>query len=285
MFWNILAIENTKNLRRNLLWAELILLALIVISIFTFLYISIQNAPDGVTISTEDIDKIPHLVTWPVALEFAIHFVGRTGLGGLLLIVFVAAATAQEYTWRTLHLWLSRGTPRPLLLGVKFTALLLPTLMIVLTALVSGAAITLFFSMQINGTLHLDQLNFWQLGLSLLRTTFTMLPYVALTYLLAIATRSAVVSTGAGIAYTLIIESFLVQILAISKGNLGRMAKYLPVRLADSLLSSNQGMPGMAEGLSPGLLEPFPAVVCIALWTLALFCLTLWIFRRQDFTG
>ena len=54
MFWNILTIENTKNLKRTLLWVELLLLGALVIATFSFLYVAIQGAPEGVTISNED---------------------------------------------------------------------------------------------------------------------------------------------------------------------------------------------------------------------------------------
>lgn len=284
MFWNILAIENTKNLKRSLLWVELILLALLMISINLFFYTTLQSIPEGVTISAENRAQIPELVFWPGSLVFALSFVGGNGLGGLLLFVFVGAVTAQEYTWRTFRLWLSRGTPRPLLLAAKFTALLLPSLAVVLTALVSGAGISAILSTHINGTLHLDRVNFWQLGLSVFRTAYSLLPYAALTYLLAIAARSAVVAIGGSLAYTLIIEPFLVQALAISK-SLAPLAKYLPATLGESLLRLNLAIAGLSGGTQPDLLGPVPAAAGMAIWTISLVTLALWIFRRQDFTG
>lgn len=285
MFWNLLTNENTKNFKRTLLWVELILLAVFVICIFSFLYLIMQSTPEGVTISTEDRAKIPVLVSWPGALEFALQFVGRTGLGGLLLIVFVGAATAQEYTWRTFHLWLNRGTPRSLLLVAKFCALLLPTLAVVLTALISGGVITAIFSMQINGALHLEQVNFWQLGLGMLRTAYALLPYVALAFLLAIATRSPVIAVGGGLAYATIIESLLAQTLSISSGSLGGVAKYLPASLADSLLSLNLATTDLVAETQSGLLGSVSAAAGIAIWTFSFLALALWIFRRQDFIG
>ena len=282
MFWNLLAIENTKNLKHRLLRVELILLALLVMSILFFLYASVHGTPDGVTISDEDFAKIPHLVTWPGALVFALHFVVGTKL---LLIAFVGAVTAQEYTWRTFPLWLSRGTPRPLLLAAKFTALLIPIFAFIVVALLSGAVVSAILSMQIHGTLHLDQVNFWQLGLSAIRTAYSLLPYVALTFLLAIATRSAVAAIGGSLAYGLIIESVLVQSLALQTASVGQLAKFLPTMLADSLLALNQIIPGLEEGEQPLLADPVTATLGIAVWTISLFALALWIFRRQDFTG
>jgi ABC-type transport system involved in multi-copper enzyme maturation permease subunit len=284
MFWNLLAIENTKNLRRSLLWVELILLVLVELTIFIFLFSAIQDSPRGVTITAEDHAKIPQLVSWPGSLEFALGSLSGTNLGVLLLIVFVGTVTAQEYTLRTYRLWLSRGTPRPLLLTAKFTATLVPTLAIVLVALVSGAAISAVFSIQLDGSLHLDQVSVWQLGLSLLRTAYSMLPYAALTFLIAITTRSTAAAIGGGLAFALLIESFLAQGLAIAGGSLGQMAKYLPGLLSNSLLNLNRVTAELSGGTQSGLISPVPAAVGIAIWTLSFVAIAMLVFRRQDFT-
>jgi len=282
MFWNLLWIENQKNLKRNLLWVELILLVICILLVFSFLYIAIQGAPDGVTITDADLAKIPQLISWPGSLAFSL----RVAAGSkLLLIIFVGAVTASEYTWRTYQLWLSRGVPRTLLLSTKFISLYLPILIVVTGALIGGGLISAIFSLRINGALYLEQIKFWRLGLDLFRTAYTMLPYAGISFMLAVATRSAVAAIGGCTAYGLIVESILSQSLQLLPGRFGEIAKYLPANLMESVLSASWTPPVLMEEVTPGLLAPFPAAISISIWTFSLFFMALWIFKRQDFTG
>ncbi len=275
MYWNLLTIENTKNLRRRLLWVELVLLSIIVMAIFLTLFMMIKDIPDGVTISDADLAEIPSVITWPGSLDFTLRAIAEGNLGELLLIIFVSAVTASEYTWRTLRISLSRGIPRSMLLGAKFTALLVPSLLIVLTGLTAGAAITAGFSIWFHGTLPIDQIDPGNLVLNILRSTFAMLPYAALTFLLAVSFRSAVVAVGGGLAFAMLIETFLIQVLTPLGGFLGQVGRIFPKLLTTSLL----------DGTQPGLFTPLQAAAGIGLWTLALLTLALLIFQRQDLSG
>lgn len=282
MFWNLFWIENQKNLKRKLMWIELILLVVFIVLVFTGLYLSISGTPDNVTITDSDLDKIPQLVSWPGSLAFSLRFAAGSKL---LLIIFVGAITASEYAWRTYQLWLSRGVPRTMLLVTKFISLCFPILLVVSAALIAGGIISGILSLHINGDLYIEQINFWQLGLDIFRTAYTMLPYVSITFLLAIATRSAVAAIGGCTAYGLIIESLLNQTLLLLPGRLGEIAKYLPVNLMQSILSASWTPPALREEILPGLLAPNQAAIGIVIWTTALFCIALWLFRQQDFSG
>ncbi|MFC2042922.1 ABC transporter permease subunit [Chloroflexota bacterium] len=282
MFWNLLWIENQKNLKRSLLWIEIILLGVFVLLIFAGLYIAIQGTPDGVTITDVDLAKIPQLITWPGALAFSLRFAAGSKL---LLIIFVGAMTASEYTWRTYQLWLSRGVPRTLLLVSKFISFCPPILLVVTGTLVAGGLITAIFSLHINSSLNLEQVNFWQLGLDLFRTAYTLLPYVGITFFLAVATRSTVAAIGGSAGFGLIVDSLLGEILLLMPGKIGEAAKYLPENLMQSLLSASWTPPALMEETVPDLLTPIPAAIMIAIWTLVFFGLALWFFRRQDFSG
>jgi ABC-type transport system involved in multi-copper enzyme maturation permease subunit len=282
MFRNLLWIENQKNLKRKLLWIEIILLCVFVTFVIVGLYFAIQGTPEGVTITDADSQKIPMLVTWPGALVFSLRFAAGSKL---LLIIFVGAVTASEYSWRTYPLWLSRGVPRWLLLLSKFLSFCLPTFFVVFAALAAGGLISAIFSLQINGSLYLDQVNLWRLGLDLFRTLYTLLPYIAITFFLAVATRSTVAAIGGCAAYGLVVESLLGETLLLIPGNVGEIGKFLPANLMQSLLNASWTPPALVEDLPPGLLMPNQAAIGIAIWTLALFLAAQWLFRRQDFSG
>ncbi len=288
MFWNILSNEHTKILRRAMFWIELALLALLVAGLYACLYAVFQlklSDTGGQAMPPEAVAQLKESLVWPTALLNALGFAGGTGLGNLLVIVLVGAVTAQEYTWRTMPLWLSHGVSRTALLGAKFGALLLPTLLIVCTPLVASGALTALFSWQLDGSLHLNQLNPGHLALSTLRTALTLLPYAALAFLLAVATRSTVAAVGGGVAYALIIEGLLSQILALVGGGAAQVVHYLPNGLSAALLTLNQanmtaGLKVSASGISPEV-----AALGLVLYTLLFCSLAVVIFRRQDLTA
>ncbi len=287
MFWNIFANENTKTMKRAMFWVELSLLVLFIILIFLVIFIVTKFNLGGEADTISARSMLEKMMTWPEALKTTLSLVSGNSLGGLLLVILVGAVTAQEYTWRTLHLWLSHGIPRPALIGAKFLSLLLPAVIIVLSALFAGGLISALISFQIYGRLPVDEVNFIQLGLSALRTAYTLLPYASLTFLLAIACRSVVAAIGGALAYTLLIEGFVVQILAALGGSFARLMQYLPSGLSNSLLMlntriSNAASTTTAANMPIPMLDPIPAAIGIAVWTLLFTGLALWIFQRQD---
>ena len=278
MLWNVIYNEHTKIFKRRMFWAELGLMALLVLGFQFTLYAILR----GTAITAEERMLFTQMITWPNGLVNILSYSGGNALGGLFLTILVGAVTAQEYTWRTLQLWLSRGIPR-LHLGIgKFVALLLPALLIVLTAVVTGGVFTAIFSAQSNGSLHLDQTDFLHLGLSILRTTYTLLPYGAFTFLLAVASRSTVVAISGGLAYVLLIENILTQVLGLFDEPLSQLAGFLPGSMAKSLMSLNQVSGGVASSVVPGFLTSMNAAIGIGVWTLFFLALSLVIFHKQD---
>jgi ABC-type transport system involved in multi-copper enzyme maturation permease subunit len=282
MFWHVLSMENTKIRRRRMFWVLLTLIALLVLVIQIVLFSTYENGMGGVAMPEEERLSIKGAITWPGSLVNILTYIGGSAFGGLFFVILVGAVTAQEYTWRTLHMWLSRGVPRPLLVVAKFTALLLPALLFVLTAIFIGGSITALISMDINNALHLDQANLAQLILSILRTAYTLLPYGALTFFLAVVSRSTAVAISGGVSFVLLLENLLVQLLGLMGERLLEMTQYLPTWLAESLLSANQLALEVGVTSSAGSLDPWTAALGIALWTLLFVSLSLWVFQKQD---
>jgi|GEM_PF-666370 len=285
MFRQCLANENTKNLHRSMLWIELGILVVVLSLIQGLLYATLNLNLGQQTVPTQERTQMMQTITWPGSLVTALELVAGSALGGMLLVVLVAAVTAQEYNWRTFHLWLSHGVPRSKLLLAKFAALLLPAFLIVTTGVVSAAGVTALITLQQSGSLPLGTIHYGQLLLSLVRTTYSLSPYAALAFLLAVATRSTVVSVAGGLAYPLVAEGLLIQLLDMAGGNFSRLAYYLPASLAGNLTSLNQflikGTAAPARTASASL-APLPAAAGIALWTVLLVGLSIWLFQRQD---
>ncbi len=287
MFINTLSVENTKIFKRRMFWIELAILAALIILVYTIIYVTMQTSSDQM-MPPEAKAEVKEIVLWPGAIVNALQFGGGSSIGGLLAIVLIGAVTAQEYTWRTMHLWLSRGVRRPILMVAKFVALLLPIFLFVITPLIVGGGLSAIFTMALDKSLPFGQIHWWNLFMSLLRTAYTILPYAALTFMLAIVTRSTAAAIGVGLAYTLLIESLATTLFPLLGGILKDIASYLPGALAEGVLKLNQAsMASQLVSTDGGssalkLLAPTPAALGIALWTLLFLGIALWSFRRQD---
>ena len=114
-----------------------------------------------------------------------------------------------------------------------------------------------------------------------------LLPYAALTFFLAIASRSTVVAIGGGLAFSLLIEGVFVQVVALVGGTWARIGQHLPAGLADSLTMLNRVTDGTPSSLvpQPDVVNPQTAVLGIALYTILFVGLALLAFRRQDLGG
>ena len=126
-----------------------------------------------------------------------------------------------------------------------------------------------------------------QLALSVLGTAYTLLPYIGLTFLVAILTRSTAAAIAAGLAYALVVEYLAAQLLGLAGGLWAGIARHLPGSLAAALLQTNQRLVeiDLGSGVEAGLPDPWAAAGGIALYTIAFVGLSLWAFRRQNLTG
>ena len=270
MFWNVILLEADKMFKRMMFRIELIILAslIVLVDVGEFL-ISRALPPAGAKVLTTTF-------TWPVGLVNGGAFADAHALGGILLIVLVGAVTSREYTWRTFHLWLSHGISRPMLLAAKFVISLVAILFLVLVSLLISSIITGILSFSIYGSLHIDQVNIGQLLLNFLVTAYSLLPYAALTFMLAIVSRSPILAIGGGLAFVFLIEGTVYTVLSFVGGVVTTIAQYLPVGLENALrLQSSRGL---------SLPAPWVATIGIAVYTL-LFCgIAMWAFLRQNFT-
>lgn len=281
MFWKVLSAEQVKLFKRNILWIEMGLLALAVAALYLTGFAILMAGSSGELPP----EVIENGLTWPAGLTGALSFAAGPNLGGILMIVLVGAAVAQEYTWGTLQLWLSRGIPRPLFMGVKFASLLLPAALIVLTALFTGGLISGAFSLHFLGTIPFSQVEWGQLGWSILVYTYSLLPYAALTFFLAVASRSTVVSIGGGLAYALLLEGIGLQLIGALGGIWGEIGRFMPGGLARGMLSLNSGITVEVGGEAVESIEylnPGTAAIAIAIYILIFVTGAILVFRRQD---
>lgn len=105
--------------------------------------------------------------------------------------------------------------------------------------------------------------------LSYLRTCYGMLPYAALTFLLVVVSRSAVVAVSGLILFMLAIELPLTALLPLLGKNYAQVAQFLPAGLAQAM---NQQNYAAAHLPTTTLVSPFfvhngvPDQQALALW-------------------
>jgi ABC-type transport system involved in multi-copper enzyme maturation permease subunit len=286
MFVNAFQMEWTKIYRRRMTWLLVGILVLLVAGLYLVLYAVSQAALSDPAASPGTIDELRGMLCWPQAFSTLLGLTGGTGLGSIILVILAGAVTAQEYSWRTAHLWLSRGLPRSAFLLGKYAVLLVAALLVILTALLVGMVLTGWFTQQLNGSLSVAELNGVELALSVPRTVYTLLPYLSLTFLVAILTRSTAASIGVGLAYT-VLEEIPIQLLGLAGGIWAEMARYAPGSLAEALMQTNMRLVGVDLGtvVNAGLPDPWVAAGGIALYAVVFLGLSLWAFRRQNLTG
>jgi ABC-type transport system involved in multi-copper enzyme maturation permease subunit len=283
MFWNMLIIENQKLFKRAIIWVELAIIAIGVVAINLLFFAITRMQSDDMMM-----EALAETVIWPMGLTQSVGFAAGPSLGGILIVILVGAITAQEYTWRTLQLWLSRGVPRSLFLTTKFLAVLPAILLLVITPLLFGGAITAVFSQIVLGEIPFSAVEWGEVLTLTLATAYTLLPYAGLAFLLAVATRSTMITVGGGLAYTLLLEGIVVQLLTFAGGGWAEIGKYVPAGLAQGMLnigaSANVEVGGQM-GPTVQYLEPGAAAVGVAIYTVAFVALSILIFRRQDLGG
>jgi len=283
-----LQIETIKIVRRPMTWVLMGVLAALTVTLNVSMYTTAIRPEFAETRPAEVQEAVWASLCWPTAFSDLLESAAGHQLGGLVLAILAGAVVAQEYGWHSVHLWLGRGLSRVGFLGSKFMALAVVCLMFTLVPVLVGGAMTAWFTAQRTGGLNLSDLPAGPLILAILRTAYTILPYIALMVLVAVLTRSAAASSGVGLAYALLGEQMLGELLALLGGFWADLPRYLPGGLADALLRLNRTAFGMETGIYGGgigqVVEPWAAAGGVALYTGILLSAALWAFARQDLT-
>lgn len=277
MFLRLLYMENIKIYKRRLFWIGLVILGVLIAAQYTTLF-ALRNTLPG---------NSPSFSFWPMGLlyglNFASGFLPFTSWGLLLLIVVMGTVIGQEYSWRTIQLWLSRGVSRPLLFGAKLASTLIPMVLLALVGLLVCGGLSAIFTVQVYGNLHANMVDFAQLALSYLRVTYIMFPYIALVFMLATITRSTVGTVCGAMVVLLVVEPGLGLLLPMLGKPFAQIAQFLPFQLGTTIASQNYALAHMAApSVSPLAPGAGIAYIGIALYTLIFCGIAFRAFQRQD---
>jgi hypothetical protein len=274
---NVFVAEQVKTLGRKVVWVVMAASGVFVASMLVLVYASVQR---GAAMG-QDTSEIPQ-VLWPHGLATTLaDFLAPGYIGSVLAVVVAAVLWADEYRWRTLHLWLSRGISRRRLVAVKALAMVVPFLLIVtVSALVGGltcAGLTLAVGEPLGGAVRPAQV-----GLGVVRATAAMLPMAGVTLVMGVLTRSTAGALGAGLGYAALVEKLIAAILTLV--GLERLPFYLPAAISGTLAGYNRLL--VAGAATPTL--PVSAGVAFAgslIWFLLLTLVAAHLMRKQDLGG
>ena len=284
MTTSMLTIERKKLMKQNIFWIALSALAMIIILIYGVIFaVQYLPVPD---MPPEAKAQLVSFLTWPEALINALGFASGNGLGGLLTILLASIIVTQEYTHKTYQLWLGKGISRIKVITSKFIVLLMAVFWVVLIPVVIGGLISAGINLLLYGTIPFSSVNFVQLGLSLLRTILTLLPYITMAIFLAVISRSTIITLGLGLAYALLIEGVFSQLISLIGGLPAKIIQFSPNMLAASITQLNTAiargpLPTKPE-LELALVDPATASICILGYSVLFLSLAVIIFRRQD---
>jgi len=293
MFFDAFTADRMKIFKRALVWVCVcLLLAFLVFDlVFTFNFAqSPIERGEGEFVIPQEIQEQAKVdarmqSTWPWSIVGLFGFLYQ--ISWLLVFVIVASVVAQEYTWRSLHLWVSQGISRSLLLVSKFAMLIVVILLVVIIPIIVNGALSAFFTIQLEGSIDLSSIHYGNFLLGIGAILLSLLPYAALGYLLAVVSKSTFVPIGAGVAF------FFLENVLVSKQL--PLTQYLPCNLVNGLSSIYASIPkisldpiynpnALLMNAPPDLIQPEWAAIGLLLWTLVLLGMALVIFRRQDLT-
>ncbi len=287
MLVSMLKIEQTKLFRRKALWIELALVASLIVLLFGVILI-IQGSNE---IPDSEKALISSTLSWPNGIKVALAVSSNQMLGALLIIVLVSMVVAQEYTWQTYTLAVRAGAPRFTVVISKFVILIVTVFLIVMTALVVGTVMTGLLTVATGGQIDLSRYTIGDALFSMLTTAYSLLPYLALTFLIAVITRSLPASIGVAIGYVFIVEGILPGLLMFLGGLPGQIGMMMPGQLASVLVNANgqsAALQSLGESAAPPVpygVDPIVAVVGIGLYTVIFLAVAVIQFQKQDLTS
>ena len=269
MFLRLLAIETRKTLKHPALWIGL--LALTSLLAFAILIDHLQIAK-GYQPAKGGLEQ---------DLLFGLAFFGWIGV--LVYAITASVISAFDYPDRSIQLWLTRGVTRPVLLFARLTTILFFSLLMVCFTVVAILGLAVLSRSLFFGAVDTSNLNPSALLPVILRVFWCSLPYLALTVLFAIVSRSPLFAAGGTIVYGSVFELLALHL----SSKFPTLVQYLPISLAQVLQAHNTTLDRAAAPLpidATVMSEP-RAMLLIGLIFIILSAVSLVIFSRQDLGG
>ncbi len=273
MFLRLIDIEWRKLLKHPPLWLELAGLVGILAMYFLIRYALIVSSarhgmpsePRGLVLDLQD------------GFE----------LFGFVSILFYAAAASlvasYDFPERGVQAWLARGVSRALLILARLAIVLTAGLLLVAVASFATLGVSQLAHVTLLGSLSAGRLDWAQFGAAILRITWGAVPYLALTVLLAIASRSPLFAAGGVVVFRTALENGLLHLA----DRFPAVVRFLPTQLALALQVHTYTLERSARASAlhaPVLSEP-QAILAIGVFLILFAAASAILFARQDWGG
>ena len=251
MFLRLLGIETRKTLKHPALWIGLgglvFLLAITTLIEHAQIVASYQPAGGGLE---QDLLSGLSFFSW---------------IGILVYAVTASVISAFDYPDRSLQLWLTRGVPRPMLFLSRLTVILFFGLLMVCVAIFAMLGLASISRLLFFGSVDASNLNLTALLPAILRVLWSALPYLALTVLAAVITRSPLFAASGTIVYGTVLENLLAGL----SDRFPTLVRYLPSSLAQVLQVNNLAARTVSRRRCPRMPPSCPK--CAPFWRSASF--------------
>jgi ABC-type transport system involved in multi-copper enzyme maturation permease subunit len=218
--------------------------------------------------------------TMPDSLSGAFNGIG--GLALILLAILTASTIGMDYGIGTLRPILVRGTGRWPYLTSKF---------ITLTLLTFGALVVLGIGTGISSVVAnamvsaeaapaVTEVTWSDVGVSLVKTWFSILPYIALTGFVSILARSSAAGVAIGLAYYFT-EGIAVAIFSALFEWFREVARFLLGQNIEAFTEAFT-LGGGIGGIQVSMMHAFLVLVA---YLVVFGVLSFWLFQRRDVTG
>ena len=268
MFIKLFTIEWVRLTRRALPWIAFIACAL-------FIWLSLENF-----YNTNRMELLDGSLKMPGAAFDLANSLDQLLLIELPFLVMIAAVMlGNDYSQRTNQHWFMRAARSSNLLA-KFSLLAFLTFSFQMLALIIGGGTGWYYKTFIYQAYTMSNVNWSAVITAAFYMTLVTLPYIAFMLLITILTRSSFAAIAIGLGYTQFIEILLTSFFYNASWSRWMMRNlyFSATFLLNSIGNKTVDVP-------PALLQPVPAFVTAAIYTLTFLSLALWLYRRQDVGG
>lgn len=280
--------EFFKTIRRPMTWILLGSLAGLIALYYLLLWLRIQQGPGNRRRSVAHWIALKHGMSFETAVPYALQL--ERFFVTLICVIFVAAMLSNEYDWRTAALAMSRGVRRHHFIASKAIMAVMFTLAAVLVGFSVGLGLSAWFSHVYHlpyGAMNAARLGEALAGLA--RTTFVVLPFVAMALFFSTVWRSTPQAAGFALGF-FFLESLFTGVLDTATGFLSKVPEALVNANALSVMNANGIVPensltgpfGLVAGAGSSIVPLWRAVGVLLLWIAAFASVAFWRFRRRD---
>jgi ABC-type transport system involved in multi-copper enzyme maturation permease subunit len=280
--------EFFKTIKRPMTYILLGSLAGLITLYYLLLWLRIQQGPGNRRRSIAHWLALKHGMSFESAVPYALQL--ERFFVTLICVIFVAAMLSNEYDWRTAALAMSRGVRRHHFIASKAIVAVLFTVAAVLVGFSVGLGLSAWFSHVYH--LPYGALDGARLGdaiASIARTTFVVLPFVAMALFFSTVWRSTPQAAGFALGF-FFLEAIFTGVLDTATGFLSHVPEALVNANALAIMGANGIVPensltgpfGLVAGGGGSVVPIWRAVGVLLLWIVAFASIAFWRFRRRD---